>query len=338
MGCIVAKETVPAPVGNVTAVSPPDDRSTINTNSSTTLQSSNTARITSSTKSTVWDPADFWVEDQLGEDPSHKTLFPAFTKVYDKAVGSQEPSITSSHILRTMYNDKPEAWMRYHYKSVVNLFQKYREYSVVNGAPDDSTRFHAGGFVPLSEDLSIDLTTDNLSLFVLCHQFKCKASWEVSLEEWVMGMGAANCYSITTLREYVIRWLNVLTSPTTTPTTSEPFKAFYRFVFFYNREANARYVDTAVAVPIWKPLLTGRWDDAELWCKYLTEPSNVRYRTISPDQWLQLLEFVISLHGRSAVVVQHDAMQAWPCVIDDYVEWARGVGRDAAAGGGTAAM
>jgi len=274
-----------------------------------------------------WDPECFYVE--TGDTPPYiRKLWLSFHSQYDRNAASQpQNELGPDHILRSHpYSQKTEAWARYHFLVMTKMFEKYRSQSVCSGAPDDPTRFHAGGFVPLAEDLGIDLANDNITLFVVCYQFKCQHSWEMSLDEWVLGMATAKCFTITALKMYVTKWSEKLTNPHASPTSSEEFRHFYRFVFHYNRESNARYVETSAAVPFWQPLLKGRWDDADLWCAYLLDESNTRYNTISPDQWQQLLEFVIFHKGKSVCATVHDPMQAWPCLIDDYVEWAQARG------------
>eukprot|EP00759_Apiculatamorpha_spiralis_P026160 PhF_6_TR29282/c1_g1_i1/m.42903/K17822/DCUN1D1_2; DCN1-like protein 1/2 len=253
-----------------------------------------------------------------------KACFTIFLKGYDKAAGVRDiPEVC--FLRKPGYADRTEITARYHFKNVVSLFEKYQQHSIAEGGPKEAGKFHVGGFIPLAEDLGIDLHTDTLSLLVLSHIFKCKGSWEMSLDEFVQGMNTAKSYTITSLKDHIAKNVIYYTSTAQCPTTSEAFRNFYKFVFYYNRQANARYVETSVAVSLWKPILTGRWDDADAWCKYLSdEATNVRYKTISPDQWMQLLEYVVVLEGRSANDVPHDATQAWPCVIDDYVEWVKG--------------
>lgn len=129
----------------------------------------------------------------------------------------------------------------------------------------------------------------------------------------------------------------VLPSRTAAPPKKGLYTSVYEYTFLFARADGQKNLPLDVAITFWDLLLphAPSYDrdgskaaaglpsfspaQVALWKRFLTEETQLQ--VVSKDTWTQFLEFTQEIDPRFA----HYAFDsAWPSVIDEFVEWARG--------------
>jgi len=118
----------------------------------------------------------------------------------------------------------------------------------------------------------------------------------------------------------------------------ETFRRIYGFAFEFSRNPGQRVLPLDTAIPLWELMLplapaqsfseTSAWnfhDDEDVatvslerWTEYLTNEN--KNRPISKDVWNQFLDFAYQMDPKYSTF---DADEAWPSIIDGFVEHER---------------
>jgi len=189
-------------------------------------------------------------------------------------------------------------------KAVDTAFLKYK-------APDAES-IQADGVMRLCEDLKVD--PGDVSVLVLAYHFKAERMCEFSKAEWVQGMGALGVDSVEKLAGKMASLRASLADEAT-------FRGVYTYAFGFGLEKGAKAMVADTAQALWQLLLPGRWAAAEAWLSYVAGVKGLK--AVSKDTWMQLLEFSRKI---KADFSDYDEDGAWPTLIDDFVEQARGTG------------
>lgn len=177
----------------------------------------------------------------------------------------------------------------------------------------DADAIQADGVSRLCDDLQVD--PGDVAMLVLAFHFKAEKMCEFSKAEWTQGLGALGCDSVEKLAAKVPSLRASLADEAT-------FRGVYAYAFAFGLERGAKALVADTALALWGLLLPGRWGAAEAWLGYC---SGVRgMKAVSKDTWMQLLEFSRKFKGGD--FSDYDEDGAWPTLIDDFVEQAKGGG------------
>merc|ERR1712216_573113 len=97
------------------------------------------------------------------------------------------------------------------------------------------------------------------------------------------------------------------------------YKDFYTFCFDFNKEQEQhKYLALDVAVQVWELLLEARYPMLDKWVTFLNEE---HAKPIQKDVWQLFLDFTIQVKLDCSNYDDCESGGAWPCLIDDYVDW-----------------
>jgi len=96
------------------------------------------------------------------------------------------------------------------------------------------------------------------------------------------------------------------------------FKEFYSFCWQFARESETqKMLGLEEAIQTWELIMEGRYTQLECWFEFLRESAP---KGITKDQWNLFLDFTKMVKDDMS---DYDEDGAWPCLIDDFVDWAR---------------
>ena len=97
------------------------------------------------------------------------------------------------------------------------------------------------------------------------------------------------------------------------------FKEFYMFCFDFSKDQEThKFLSLEVAVQVWELVMAGRYSMMDKWFAFL-ETENPK--NIQKDVWQLFLDFTIQVKLDTSNYDDCEAGGAWPCLIDDYVDW-----------------
>jgi DCN1-like protein 1/2 len=138
---------------------------------------------------------------------------------------------------------------------------------------------------------------------------ECETGGEITWTQFERGMKKLHCTSIDDVKAR----LDGLRS---TLALADQFDATYRFAFKLNLEPNKKILSKDIAVALWELLLTGKFAMLDKWIEFVETRDDIQW--ISKDVFHQLHSFSKKF-GADLSAWQDDG--AWPCVIDDFVEF-----------------
>jgi len=166
------------------------------------------------------------------------------------------------------------------------------------------------GMEKLMTALGVD--PNDIVMFILAWQVGASTMGEFTRQEFVEGLTTLKCDSIPKLKEK-------LPSLRSEIVEIQAFKEFYSFMFDYGKPSNQKCLEAEIAIELWKMLLRERFKFLETWISFLLERQADK-RGITKDTWMLLLEFSKQINKD---MTNYDSEGAWPCMIDEFVEFAR---------------
>ena len=183
-------------------------------------------------------------------------------------------------------------------KALHDLYLKYED--------SQAKKIMADGIIQFCEDIGVDPT--DVVMIVICWHMNAQTMGELSEDEFEGGLDSIGVDSIDSLKKKIPELKRQLDD-------ESKFKRIYEYAFTFSCESNQKCLQLDVAVSIWPLLITSaRWKYIDQWCEFLEKKHR---RAISKDTWVQLLDFVNSMDNEFS---QYDPNDAWPYLIDDFVE------------------
>ncbi|KAG1856739.1 defective in Cullin neddylation protein 1 [Suillus subluteus] len=192
------------------------------------------------------------------------------------------------------------------------------------------------GTIQLCQDLKVD--PENVVLLAVAYELKSPRVGEWNKKGWVEGWSRLGCDTVDGMKDTLTRLRAKLGSDSTY--FHKGVRSHVRFCSDGRttesrcariRPLNGRESLTGGAL---KHDLTGEdvdmdggessgWTDehTQWWFQFLTEKGG---KGVSKDTWMMLFDFIRSIDSQ---FLTHDAEAAWPSTIDDFVAWARSVGK-----------
>jgi len=188
-------------------------------------------------------------------------------------------------------------------QKIDRLFDNYKD-------ADSDLIGEGGGMERLFADLGVD--SEDLVTLILAWQMKAQKLGEFSRQEWTEGLTYLQVDSIPKLKDRLPGLRAQIAE-------DQSFKEFYNFVFNYGKEETQKSLDLEMAIALWKLVLKDKFVHLELWIKWLQDN---RKHSISKDEWALLLDFSNQIDKE---MKNYNPEEAWPVLIDDFVEYGRSV-------------
>merc|ERR1711934_23858 len=186
------------------------------------------------------------------------------------------------------------------------LFQQFKE--------EDNAEDVIGmdGLLELYE--LIGATGTDMATMIVNFQLRSKSAEKITHQEFVNGLTRCGCESIEALRDKIPQCREELKDPAV-------FKEFYVYCFDYSKEQEQhKYLALDVAVQVWETIMEGRYPALKLWFTFLEEEHK---KPVQRDAWQLFFDFTVQVKPDTTNYDDCESGGAWPCLIDDYVDWLR---------------
>lgn len=178
------------------------------------------------------------------------------------------------------------------------LFNKYKD--------EHSDMILVDGVTLLCNDLEVD--PQDIVMLVISWHMRADTMGEYSEQEFVDGLVALEIDSIEKFREKIPSIRSDLKD-------DQKFREIYNFAFDWAKEKGQKSLALDTAIELWQMLFAEKpWPLLDDWCKFLQTHHN---KAMSKDTWSQLVEFIM----QGVDPGNYDPGAAWPCLIDDFVEY-----------------
>ncbi|CAM6098734.1 unnamed protein product [Calypogeia fissa] len=165
------------------------------------------------------------------------------------------------------------------------------------------------GVEALCRDLGVSPT--DIQVLLLAWKLQASRQGYFSLEEWRKGLKAMRVDSLEKLKKGLPGLQQEVANPYT-------FKDFYTFSFQYClTEARQKTLDLETSCQMLELVLAPR-PHLALFVEFLQEQTE--YKAMNLDQWTGFLRFCDEVKPDLS---NYDDSQAWPLLLDNFVEWAR---------------
>ncbi|KAL6274960.1 hypothetical protein ACE6H2_025652 [Prunus campanulata] len=168
------------------------------------------------------------------------------------------------------------------------------------------------GIEALCSDLGVDHT--NVRILMLAWKMKAEKQGYFSRDEWQRGLKELHADTISKLKKALPGLEKELMTP-------PKFEDFYAYAFRYClTEERQKSVDIETVCELLNLVLGTLYRlQVDLLIKYLKVQSE--YRALNMDQWLHFYRFCKEISFPD--LQNYDSDQAWPVIIDNFVEWMR---------------
>ncbi|XWS72596.1 hypothetical protein CRYUN_Cryun02cG0053500 [Craigia yunnanensis] len=181
------------------------------------------------------------------------------------------------------------------------------------------------GIEALCSDLRVDYT--DVRILMLAWKLKAEnqgyftqmndrlfSSLALNLDEWRTGLKALRVDSLSKLKKMLTELENEVGKPSN-------YEDFYSYAFRYClAEEKQKSVDIESICELLNLVLGAQFRPrVDLLVEYLKVQSD--YKVINLDQWINFLRFCKKISFPD--LENYDATQAWPLILDNFVEWMR---------------
>lgn len=171
---------------------------------------------------------------------------------------------------------------------------------------------YADGIIRFLGDAGID-PSDSVTLVLVAHM-KATTVGELTLDQFVTGLGALNVTSIDDLKKACPRLRTQLYSD------EKMFRMVYLHAYPFNCPPGIKCLQQDVAIALWNILMPPRqYEHLAAWIAFLEKNHN---KAISRDTWNMFLDFTTSVGKDFADYDADDG--AWPVLMDEFVTHMRG--------------
>ncbi|XP_011095740.1 DCN1-like protein 1 isoform X2 [Sesamum indicum] len=165
----------------------------------------------------------------------------------------------------------------------------------------------ADGITRLCDNIQVD--PQDIVMLVLAWHMKASTMCQFSKQELVDGFESLGIETVEQLKEKIPFMRSELED-------SHKFRQIYNFAFDWCKDKGQKVLPLDTALEMWKLLFAQKkWPLLDDWFQFLQGKHN---KAISQDLWSQTLEFATTV---DTSLSNYDPAGAWPCVIDDFVEY-----------------
>jgi DCN1-like protein 4/5 len=213
---------------------------------------------------------------------------------------SAKPSTPSSKGTGSKASQKEDG-QAFSSKRLEEVFNKYKE--------EGEDEIGATGMERFCQDLEID--PEDVITLVIAYHLKAQQMGCFTKEEFMKGFEALGLDTLDKIKRHMAKFRAELDDATT-------FKNIYRFTFDFSKEPQQKCIDIEIAQVLIGLLLVDRYPLASSFLEFLKQQDS--YKGLNVDQWTSLLEFCKTIDLNFA---NYDENGAWPCVLDEWVSWAK---------------
>ncbi|KFG62405.1 DUF298 domain-containing protein [Toxoplasma gondii RUB] len=203
------------------------------------------------------------------------------------------------------------------YRQIAEAFQVYvhptSEASERGAAA--GTAIEVAGLERFAEDLGVGL--DDVFFLVFAFFCECAEQGRITKEEFIRGMDRSGVCTVAALREAVPRIRAQLAEDKVLA------RQVYAYAFTYSLDVGQKALPVDLCVAYWRLLLSEtEFPLMTEWYTFVDEEYRKRANAFSKDPWIMLFDF---MHAKRASLSldDYDEEEAWPLVIDEFVEWTR---------------
>jgi len=175
-------------------------------------------------------------------------------------------------------------------------------------ADEEEGEVDVEGIEQLCADLGVD--TQDAVVLVLSWYMRAREMCVYTQEEWVRGLARLRCEDVPALKEQVPAMAAALED-------WGFWTAVYKWSFAFAKENDQKSLGKEEACGLWPILIGDRW---ALLAPFVEFMGTVRDRVVSRDLWSELLEFML-MGGFGAALAPYLENDAWPVLLDDFLEW-----------------
>ncbi|KAJ8901075.1 hypothetical protein NDN08_004935 [Rhodosorus marinus] len=188
----------------------------------------------------------------------------------------------------------------YREKDAISLFNKYKE--------EDVDKIGLDGLERLYGDLSISL--DDIVTLLFAWRLNTGTLCEITKDEFLSGLRGMRVCDIRSLKSSIENLRPLIYD-------QKNFRDFYLWCFDYFRDSRYKTMDLETAKAVWAQLLKEQYTHLDLWLEFI----EANACAISRDTYSVFLNFTWSVADDFS---GYDDTAAWPVLIDEFVEYARG--------------
>ncbi|XVF89232.1 hypothetical protein PTKIN_Ptkin19aG0113800 [Pterospermum kingtungense] len=168
------------------------------------------------------------------------------------------------------------------------------------------------GIEALCSDLGVDYT--DVRILIFAWKLKAEKQGYFTMVEWQTGLKALGVDSLSKLKKAVTELEKEVGEPSN-------YDDFFSYAFRYClTEEKQKSVDIESICELLNVVLRAQFrPQVDLLVEYLKVQSD--YKVINLDQWVNFLRFCKEITFPD--LENYDATQAWPLILDNFVEWMR---------------
>jgi len=158
----------------------------------------------------------------------------------------------------------------------------------------------------------LEVDPEDISMLLLAWHLRVESMGYFTEDEFINGMKKLQIDSLSKIKAELNKMkADFLTNDTT-------FKEVYKYTFKFAKEPEAKVLDIGLASALISLLMVSRYPQTSTFCTWLKEQSGIHM--MSFDQWQSYLEFCRVVKPDFS---NYDPEQAWPVLLDEYVEWCK---------------
>ena len=175
-------------------------------------------------------------------------------------------------------------------------------------ADEEDDEVGVEGIEKLCADIGVD--TQDAVVLALSWFMRAGEMCVYTKDEWVRGMARLGCSTVSEVKEQVPHMRAALEN-------WGFFLAVYRWSFAFAKESDQKSLGKDEALGLWPILIGERWALLDAFVLFM---GTVRERVVSRDLWSELIEFMVQ-GNFGAVLEPYLENDAWPVLLDDFLEW-----------------
>jgi len=156
----------------------------------------------------------------------------------------------------------------------------------------------------------LEISAEDVLVLVMAYHLNAQEMGYFTQTEFIDGFEKLGLDSIESIKNQLSKFKAQLED-------QETFKAIYRFAFFFAKdEPEKKVVEMEIAAGMLGLVMGEKYPLAKSFVEFLKVQDS--YKALNLDQWMSFYEFCKVVNADFS---NYDENSAWPCIIDEWVEW-----------------